>query len=54
VNTGGKEEFHWHFVVVPKLTRTTGFELGTGFYVVRTSPEAAAGYLRNTKVTPEP
>jgi len=53
VNTGGKEDFHWHIVIVPKLTRTTGFELGTGFYVVRTSPEAAAGYLRNTKVTSE-
>jgi UDPglucose--hexose-1-phosphate uridylyltransferase len=47
VNTGKEEEFHWHIEIVPKLTRATGFELGTGFYVVRTSPEAAAGYLRD-------
>jgi len=49
VNTGGKEEFHWHIEIVPKLTRTTGFEEGTGFYVVRTAPEAAAAYLREVK-----
>jgi len=46
-NTGKNEEFHWHIEVVPKLTRTTGFEWGTGFYVVRTSPEKAAEYFRN-------
>ncbi|MBN1870615.1 MAG: galactose-1-phosphate uridylyltransferase [Candidatus Omnitrophica bacterium] len=49
VNTGGEEGFHWHIEIVPKLTRTSGFELGTGFYVVRTSPEAAAGYLRGAR-----
>lgn len=47
VNAGDQRAFHWNIEIVPKLTRTTGFELGTGFYVVRTSPEAAAGYLRN-------
>ena len=50
VNTGKEEEFHWHIEIVPKLTRATGFELGTGFYVVRTSPEAAAGYLRGVNL----
>lgn len=50
VNTGKKEEFHWHIEIVPKLTRTTGFEWGTGFYVVRTSPKAAASYLRNAEL----
>ncbi len=51
VNTGSQEDFHWHIEIVPKLTRTTGFEWGTGFYVVRTSPEAAAGYLRQVQCT---
>lgn len=46
VNTAEEEDFHWHMEIVPKLTKTTGFEWGTGFYIVRTSPEAAAGYLR--------
>jgi len=49
VNTPGEEVFHWHIEVVPKLTRTTGFEWGTGFYVVRTSPEKASAYLRSVK-----
>jgi len=49
VNAGDQKAFHWHIEIVPKLTRTTGFELGTGFYFVRTSPEAAAGYLRNVE-----
>ncbi len=52
VNTEGGERFHWHIEIVPKLTRPTGFELGTGFYVVRTSPEAAAGYLRSAEPPP--
>lgn len=49
INSGIGHDFHWHIEVVPKLTRTTGFEWGTGFYVVRTSPEAAAGYLRDVQ-----
>ena len=49
VNADDEQAFHWHIEVVPKLTRTTGFEWGTGFYVVRTSPEAAAGYLRDAE-----
>jgi UDPglucose--hexose-1-phosphate uridylyltransferase len=47
VNAEKNEDFHWHIEVVPKLTRTSGFEWGTGFDVASTSPEAAAGYLRN-------
>ncbi len=38
--------FHWHIEIVPKLTQTSGFEWGTGFYVVRTAPHLAAKYLR--------
>ena len=40
------EDFHWHLEIVPRLLRTTGFEWGSGFYVVPTSPERAAQYLR--------
>lgn len=47
---GGKLDvshcFHWHIEIVPQLTRATGFERGTGFYMVRTDPRLAAGYLR--------
>jgi UDPglucose--hexose-1-phosphate uridylyltransferase len=46
VNSDEQKGFHWHIEIVPNLTKATGFEWGTGFYVVRTSPEAAAGFLR--------
>lgn len=40
------EDFHWHMEIMPRLVRTTGFEWGSGLYVLRTSPEFAAKYLR--------
>jgi len=40
------EDFHWHIEVMPRLIRTSGFEWGSGFYVLTTSPEDAAKYLR--------
>ena len=41
--------YHWHVELIPKLTRTAGFEWGTGFYINPTSPEEAAEVLRNTR-----
>jgi UDPglucose--hexose-1-phosphate uridylyltransferase len=38
--------YHWHVELMPKLTRTAGFEWGTGFYINPTSPEEAAQVLR--------
>ncbi|MDP3260026.1 MAG: galactose-1-phosphate uridylyltransferase [Thermodesulfovibrionales bacterium] len=40
------EDYHWHIEVTPRLTRVSGFEWGSGFYVITTSPEDAAKYLR--------
>jgi len=40
------EDFHWHMEVMPRLTRVSGFEWGSGFHVLTTSPEDAAKYLR--------
>ena len=40
------EYFHWHFEIMPKLTRVAGFEIGSGFYINPTPPEDAAQYLR--------
>lgn len=42
--------YHWHFEIIPKLTRTAGFEWGTGFYINPTSPEEAATFLREAKI----
>ena len=44
------EFYHWHVELIPKLTRTAGFEWGTGFYINPTSPEEAAQVLRNARV----
>ncbi|MGQ9645976.1 MAG: galactose-1-phosphate uridylyltransferase [Thermodesulfobacteriota bacterium] len=43
------EYYHWHFEIMPKLTRVAGFEWGTGFYINPTPPEEAAEYLREGK-----
>ena len=50
VNYEQAQSFHWHIEVVPKLTRISGFEWGTGFFVVRTEPSLAAKYLREAKI----
>jgi UDPglucose--hexose-1-phosphate uridylyltransferase len=44
------EFYHWHLELMPKLTRTAGFEWGTGFYINPTSPEEAAQVLRNARI----
>ena len=45
------EHYHWHIEFMPKLTKTAGFEWGTGFYINPTPPEEAARFLRETDVT---
>jgi UDPglucose--hexose-1-phosphate uridylyltransferase len=40
------EDFHWHLEIIPRMLRTSGFEWGSGFYILSTSPENAAKYLR--------
>ncbi len=40
------EDFHWHLEIMPRLLRTSGFEWGSGLYVLPTSPELAAKHLK--------
>jgi len=40
------EDYHWHMEIIPRIIRTSGFEWGSGFYILPTSPENAAKYLR--------
>jgi UDPglucose--hexose-1-phosphate uridylyltransferase len=42
--------YHWHFEIMPKLTKTAGFEWGSGFYINPTPPEEAATFLREAKI----
>ncbi|MEW6229705.1 MAG: HIT domain-containing protein, partial [Bacillota bacterium] len=38
--------YHWHLELLPRLAILAGFELGTGYYINPTAPEAAAAALR--------
>ncbi len=40
------EDFHWHLEIMPRLLQTSGFEWGSGFYILPTSPEYASKCLR--------
>lgn len=50
VDEGYEREYHWHFEIIPKLTKVAGFEWGTGFYINPVSPEEATRYLREVKL----
>jgi len=38
--------YHWHIEIIPKLTRSVGFEWGTGLHIVPTFPQDSARFLR--------
>ncbi len=38
--------YHWHIELLPRLTRQSGFDWSSGFYVNPTPPEDAARFLR--------
>lgn len=46
LHTKDTESYHWHIEIIPQLTQVSGFELGTGFYINPTPPEACAAALR--------
>ncbi|MCK4911241.1 MAG: galactose-1-phosphate uridylyltransferase, partial [Thermodesulfovibrionales bacterium] len=45
-NNDNMDHYHWHFEIMPKLTKTAGFEWGSGFYINPTPPEDSARYMR--------
>lgn len=47
INVGGEVFYHWHFEIMPRLTITAGYELGTGYFINPTPPELAAEALRD-------
>ncbi len=44
------EYYHWHIEIKPKLTKTAGFEWGSGFYINPTPPEEAAKFMREVEI----
>ncbi|OQY43737.1 MAG: galactose-1-phosphate uridylyltransferase [Anaerolineaceae bacterium 4572_78] len=41
---------HWYITLVPRLSRTAGFELGSGIHINPTLPEACAEFLRGVNI----
>jgi UDPglucose--hexose-1-phosphate uridylyltransferase len=42
--------YHWHIEIIPRLTKTAGFEWGSGFYINPVPPEEAAAFLRDIEI----
>ena len=43
-------DWHWHLEIIPRVTKTAGFEWGTGFYINPVPPENAAKFLREVDI----
>jgi UDPglucose--hexose-1-phosphate uridylyltransferase len=43
--------YHWHIEIIPRVTKTAGFEWGTGFYINPVPPEEAATFMRSLDTT---
>ncbi len=43
------QDFHWHFEILPILTRVAGFEWGSGFYINPLPPEDACKSVREAR-----
>ncbi len=44
--------FHWYLSIIPRLTKSAGFELGSGMFINVSLPEENAEFLREVK-TPD-
>jgi UDPglucose--hexose-1-phosphate uridylyltransferase len=42
----GTEYLHWYVTIVPRVTRSAGFELGSGMFINVALPETSAAFLR--------
>jgi UDPglucose--hexose-1-phosphate uridylyltransferase len=47
INQERERDFHWHLAIMPRLTVSAGFEMGSGVHINVTAPEDAARHLRN-------
>jgi UDPglucose--hexose-1-phosphate uridylyltransferase len=46
----GRDYLHWYLTIVPRITRTAGFEMGSGMFINTSLPEESAGFLRSIEV----
>ncbi len=52
-DTQAHPHYHWHIEIIPRVTRTAGFEWGTGCYINPVEPEAAARSMRQLVSVPQ-
>jgi len=45
---------HWYVSVIPRVSRSAGFELGSGMFINPALPEASAEFLRDVKMPDVP
>lgn len=50
IRDGQTSYFHWYMAIIPRLSKSAGFELGSGMYINTSLPEDSAKYLREVKV----
>ena len=46
----GNDYLHWYITIVPRLSRSAGFELGSGIFINPAIPEESADFLRQVKI----
>ncbi len=46
VKDEGEDYYHWHLQIIPRLTTTAGFEMGSGMYINVSFPEQTARFMR--------
>lgn len=54
LRTPGLLYYHWHVEIIPRISRTAGFEWGSGIYINTVAPEQAAEDLRSADGTVVP
>ena len=46
-DTSPLDHYHWHIEIIPRVTKTAGFEWGTGCFINPVPPEEAATMMRS-------
>ena len=42
--------FHWYLTIIPRVSKTAGFEIGSGMFINTSLPEESAMFLREMKI----
>ncbi|MER2599022.1 MAG: galactose-1-phosphate uridylyltransferase [Caldilineales bacterium] len=48
------DHLHWYVSLIPRVTQTAGFELGSGMYINTALPEHSAAFLRSLRSSHSP